>query len=110
MIRSYILTLLYKDIMMLSMRTTLTLDDDLAEQLRRVARTTGQSFKQVVNSTLRRGLSVGDGPSDDQEPFRVEARACGFRSGIDPTKLNQLYDDLEAEDLRREVDDEVRGR
>ena len=79
------------------MRTTLTLDDQLAGELERLARTTGQSFKQVVNETLRRGLSASEGPGGDPEPFRVEASSCGFRSGIDPTKLNQLYDELEAE-------------
>ena len=88
------------------MRTTLTLEDELAEQLRRLAQTSGQSFKQVVNSATRRGLSVGEDPALHPDPFKVRPRACGFRSGIDPTKLNQLYDDLEAEDLRREADDE----
>jgi len=77
------------------MRTTLTLEDDLAQLLKRLARTSGRSFKEVVNAAIRRGLSVGEGPAPDQEPFQVEPSACGFRSGFDPTKLNQLYDDLE---------------
>jgi hypothetical protein len=36
---------------------------------------------------------------DDQHPrpFRVRPKACGFRAGIDLTKLNQLADDLEIE-------------
>jgi predicted transcriptional regulator len=36
------------------LRSTLTLDDDLAEALNRAARLTGRSFKAVVNDTLRR--------------------------------------------------------
>ncbi|MCY4421970.1 MAG: hypothetical protein OXC06_02750 [Acidimicrobiaceae bacterium] len=39
------------------MRTTLTLDDDLAAALKEQAQRVGQPFKQVVNDTLRRGLS-----------------------------------------------------
>ena len=39
------------------MRTTLTLDDDLAAALREQAQRVGVPFKHVVNDTLRRGLS-----------------------------------------------------
>ena len=86
------------------MRTTLTLEDDLSRGLKERARASGKSFKEVVNETIRRGLSVGDRPPEDDEPFRVQARACGFRSGVDPLKLNQLYDEMELEDARRKVD------
>lgn len=81
------------------MRTTLTLDDDLAKRLKELARASGGSFKQVVNQVLRRGLSSGEGPSEPPEPFRVVPKACGFKPGVDPLKLNQLYDDLEIERL-----------
>lgn len=83
-----------------SMRTTLTLEDDLARRLKKIARRMDKSFKAVVNETIRKGLSLGEPPPEDQERFVVRARACGFRAGVDPTKLNQLYDDLEMEDLR----------
>ncbi len=84
------------------MRTTLTLDEDLALRLKKLARSTGASFKEVVNRTIRLGLSLGEGPTADQDRFVVVAKACGFRSGIDPTKLNQLYDDLETDELTYE--------
>ena len=38
------------------MRTTLTLDEDVARQLKERARRSGESFKEVVNSVLRQGL------------------------------------------------------
>jgi len=82
------------------MRTTLTLDDDLAERLKELARQAGRSFKEVTNSAIRRGLSVGDAPVGSPEPFQVAAEARGFRAGVDPLKLNQLYDALEIEDQR----------
>ncbi|MCU0234048.1 MAG: ribbon-helix-helix domain-containing protein [Thermoanaerobaculales bacterium] len=82
------------------MRTTLTLDDDVARQLKRLARSTDRSFKEVVNEAIRRGLNVGNPPEPDLPRFAVQAEARGFRAGIDPTKLNQLYDDLEMEELQ----------
>jgi hypothetical protein len=82
------------------MRTTLTLDDDLARRLKEVARGTNRNFKDVVNDAIRKGLSIGEAAPVEQERFVVKPKACGFRTGVDPTKLNQLYDDLEMEDLR----------
>jgi hypothetical protein len=38
------------------MRTTLTLDDDVAAQLRRVLKARHATFKEVVNEALREGL------------------------------------------------------
>lgn len=49
-----------------SMRTTLTLDDDLAVLLRRKARESGRPFRDVVNDALRAGLA-GSAP-----PIQVE--------------------------------------
>jgi predicted transcriptional regulator len=85
------------------MRTTLTLDDDLAQRLKELSRESGRSFKDVTNSALRRGLSAGDAPVAAQEPFEVRAQVRGFRAGIDPLKLNQTYDELEVERLRSDA-------
>jgi hypothetical protein len=79
-------------------RTTLTLDDDLAAELNRTARLSGRSFKEVVNAVIRLGLSAGELPSAEADhPFVVQAQACGFLPGIDPLRLNQLVDELELE-------------
>ena len=40
------------------MRTTVTLDDELAARLQAIARERGVSFKEALNSTLRAGLST----------------------------------------------------
>ncbi len=79
------------------MRTTLTLDDDLAHQLRERTRLSGTSFKQLVNDTLRAGLQAGQQPTKPLPHFRVTPRAGGFRSGVDLLRLNQLNDELESE-------------
>ena len=81
------------------MKTTLTLDDDLARRLRDIAQRGGESFKAVLNETVRLGLGLQSAkPHSETLPrFVVQPKACGFKEGIDPTKLNQLADasDLE---------------
>jgi hypothetical protein len=77
------------------MRTTLTVDDDVMKELQEAARTSGKPFKEVVNETLRLGLSTGLSPARRVPRFRVHPKSCGFRAGIDLTKLNRLVDELE---------------
>ena len=81
------------------MRTTLTLDDDIAHSLREQARLLNKPFKQVVNDTLRRGMSPG--VRETRAPYRVRPHHSGFAPGVDPEKLNQLNDELEVEDFLR---------
>ena len=78
------------------MRTTLTLDDDLAALLRQQAATLGVSFKEIVNRALRAGLSREMAPRDVPAPKTIP-HSFGFRPGVDLDKLNQLADELEAE-------------
>ena len=87
--------------MMLNMRTTLTLDDDVARELHRMERGTQRSFKELVNELLRKGLASGARPISAPTRFVVTAKASGFRPGIDPLKLNQLSDQLETERFER---------
>lgn len=54
------------------MRTTLTLDDDVAARLKQVARSRKARFKDTVNEALRRGLDVLTEPSERTEPYRVQ--------------------------------------
>jgi cell division protein FtsB len=91
------------------MRTTLTLDDDIADSLREQARLLDKPFKQVVNETLRRGLSPA--VKEHQAPYRIVPIHSGFLPGIDPLKLNQLNDELEVEDfLEERARDDSPGR
>jgi hypothetical protein len=77
------------------MRTTLTIDDDLAG-LKRRARDLGLPFKEVVNRAIRAGLGEQARPRRGAVPKTIP-HSFGLRPGIDPDKLNQLADDLEAE-------------
>lgn len=91
------------------MRTTLTLDEDVAGQLRELSRHSGESFKEVVNATLRRGLR-GEKTAHRLPRFKVEPKACGFRPGVDVLRLNRLNDELELEDFQRKLTQEVAER
>lgn len=83
------------------MRTTLTLDDDIAEKLRELAHRRRLPFKEVVNSVLRRGLAAQDRRAESGRAFRIDVFRSPFRPGVDPLKLNQLSDELEAEGFAR---------
>jgi hypothetical protein len=71
-------------------RTTLTIDDDLAAELTKLAQGGRLSFQEVVNGTLRRGLATQKLASPKATPFRVRTFRSAFRPGVDPLKLNQL--------------------
>ncbi len=83
------------------MRTTLTLDDDLAAKLKDFARRKRLSFKDAINSILRRGLTAQEVSRRAAKPFRVHTFRSPLRAGIDPLKLNQLADELEAQHFER---------
>ena len=77
------------------MRTTVTLDADVERELREEMHRRRESFKQSLNRLLRTGLAASAPPA--RERFVVRARPMGLRPGIDPTRMNQLADELEAE-------------
>ena len=78
------------------MRTTLTLDDDLAGLLKERARELGIPFKEAVNRTIRAGIGKADATRRHPAPKTI-SQSFGFRPGIDLDKLGQLADELEAE-------------
>jgi hypothetical protein len=83
------------------MRTTVTLDEDVASKLRQVARERGVSFKAVLNGAVRAGLAGGASPS---QGFRVRARPLGIRPDIDVDKALILAAELEDTEILRKLD------
>jgi hypothetical protein len=57
-------------------------------------------FKKAVRAMVRRGLRR---EAPQLPRFEVKAKACGFQAGVDLLRLNQLNDELEVEDLQREL-------
>lgn len=78
------------------MRTTLTLDADVARSLKEEVRRSRVTFKEAVNRALRVGLGLEThrGP---RSRFVVKPHSGGFAAGIDPHKLHQFADELEDE-------------
>jgi len=59
------------------MRTTLTIDDDVAAILKRLTKNRRTRLKDVVNEALRHGLAITAAPPAAQETFRTTAVALG---------------------------------
>jgi predicted transcriptional regulator len=60
------------------MRTTLTIDDDVATQLERIRRQRRSSLKAIVNEALRAGLhELDSGARRGQQTFRTRALTIG---------------------------------
>lgn len=77
------------------MRTTITLDDQLEQDIKELAVRKKMTFKAITNELLRRGLEARE--SIPPYSFSVEAEDCGIKEGIDEEKLNHVYDELESE-------------
>jgi hypothetical protein len=75
-------------------RTTLTLDEDVARRLKAEMRRTGKAFRIVVNEYLRTALSSRPRDPGAEPPFVVRARDLGaLRPGLN---LDNVGDLLEA--------------
>ncbi|HEX3537725.1 MAG TPA: hypothetical protein VHU15_13265 [Stellaceae bacterium] len=55
------------------MRTTLTLDDDVAAELERLLKSRETSLKALVNDVLRRGLQEMTARPKHRKPFRTKS-------------------------------------
>lgn len=72
------------------MRTTLTLDDDVAVKLASASRKNGKSFKEIVNAALRRGL-LGAPAAQKAKPFKVQPQKMGaLKAGVSLDKISAL--------------------
>ena len=77
------------------MRTTLTLDDDVAALLKKEVRKSGEPFKQAVNRYLRLGLTASKQPP--RKPFKVTPINLGLPHY---EKVEELLEYLEGPDYR----------
>lgn len=90
------------DVMMPRMRTTVTLDPDVAAKLKEETRRRGISFKEALNSSVRRGLESAE--RTDAKPYRVRTAKMGARPGVNLDKALQLAGELEDEEILRKMD------
>jgi hypothetical protein len=75
-------------------RTTLSIDDDIAKLLEQEVRRSGKPFKVVVNGLLSLGLAQARKPQPARS-FKVTPRAMGLGAGRNLDKISALLEDLE---------------
>ena len=81
------------------MRTTLTLDPDVAAKAKRAARQLGKPFNEVINSALRIGLADVPEPKP-AKPYKTKALPMGLRPGLSYDNMSELLAQAEGEDYR----------
>ena len=86
------------------MRTTLTIHDHIARDLKELAHRTGKPFKVVVNEALEAGLMAG-GTRRKPQPYKVRPAALGrVRADFDLDKALAIADSLEDEGILQKIE------
>ena len=85
---------------MATIRTTIILDSDVAEQLKALARRRNISFTAALNTAVRNGLAAERG---ENMPYHVASRPMGLRPDIDFTHALRLAAELEDEEIIRKL-------
>jgi hypothetical protein len=80
-------------------RTTLSIDDDIAVLLEQEVRRSGKPFKIVVNNLLSLGLAQARKPQATPA-FRVTPRAMGLGGGQSYDDISALLEELEGPEHR----------
>jgi hypothetical protein len=72
----------------MSIRTTVTLDDDVVDRLKRESRSRGASFRDTLNDLLRSALlNLETAPK--QRSVNIQPFPMGYKAGLN-------YDDIES--------------
>jgi hypothetical protein len=85
------------------MRTTLTIEDQIARHLKQIAHRTGKSFKAVVNETLRAGLAAKQ-EARPRKRYRIRpASLGGVLPGFNLDKALSIADAMDDEEMARKM-------
>ena len=82
------------------MRTTLTLDDDVAALLTQIQEQRKATFKEVVNMALRTGLVAMEHPPKPREPFRTKTFETGKSALPNMDCVSEVLDWLDSQDQK----------
>jgi hypothetical protein len=80
---------------MMSMRTTLTLEDDVLKAAKRRAKAQDRPLKDVINEALRQGLALGDVRQLPSYEFRLKTVSGRLLPGVDLTDRDKLFELME---------------
>ena len=84
------------------MRTTLTIDDDLARELKQKANEKGLPFKEIVNRTLLVGLQEMEKPRP-RKAYRCKTYSLGYPPRADLDRALEVAAELEDEEIARKL-------
>jgi hypothetical protein len=82
------------------MRTTIDINDALLRQVKEQAGKSGLPLKQIFQQLLVLGLSQVDRATAPKK-FRVKTHPLGLKAAFRGQSMNQIYDQMEAEDSAR---------
>jgi hypothetical protein len=91
-------SIIWSDAMIPRVRTTVTLDPDTEQIVRRLMAEQGIGFKQALNEAIRNGVRS----EAKREPFRTQTAAMG-RSAVNLDGALSVAADLEDEELLRRM-------
>lgn len=82
------------------MRTTLTIDDDVAAELERLRRARDESMKDLVNEALRRGIREMTARPKRRERFETRSVSLGRPRLANVDNIAEVLAFAEGEDFR----------
>lgn len=85
------------------MRTTLTIDDDVAVQLERENRRTGEPMKQTINRVLRTGLAQVS-PGAERKPFKVKTFSLGTPKKWKGLTPKEVLNEMDIEEYQEKLE------
>ena len=83
----------------MSIRTTVTLDDDVVARLKRESRARGASFRDTLNEMLRAALLAADN-KPRRRTLKIEPAHMGYKPGLNYDNIEALLEYGEGEQHR----------
>lgn len=84
----------------MSIRTTVTLDEDVLERVKQESRSRGASFRDTLNDLLRRAFIAHESEQPKRREFHVEPIHMGYVEGLNYDCAEALLEYLEGPDHR----------
>jgi hypothetical protein len=83
----------------MSIRTTVTLDDDVVDRLKAESRARGTSFRDTLNNLLR--LALAATAKQPQKPFKIKPfKNSGYYPNLNYDCTARLLEEMEGPDHR----------
>ena len=81
-------------------RTTINISDGILSELHERARQRRRPFREILEETIQRGLSAS--PPSSVKQVSVQTHRVGIKPAYQGVSMNQLYDQIEAEDAGKQ--------